>query len=69
MALGTGHVVKRRATEVDTGAGGSEDGDAVVQVRKKRKDDLVDNVREAQKISDDDFTLLVATHEEWREVL
>ncbi|KAL8909890.1 MAG: hypothetical protein Q9171_004803 [Xanthocarpia ochracea] len=69
VALGTGAIVKRRATEMETGEGGSDDGNAVVQVRKKRKDDFEDRVREAQKINNDEFTPLVATHEEWREVL
>ena len=69
VALGTGAIFKRRATEMETGEGGSEDGNAVGQVRKKRKDDFEDKVREAQKINNDDFTPLVATHKEWREVL
>ncbi|CAL8575021.1 hypothetical protein XPA_000966 [Xanthoria parietina] len=69
VALGTGTVVKRRATEMEAGEECSEDGKAVVQSRKKRKDNFKDKVREAQKISNDDFTPLVATHEEWREVL
>ncbi|KAL9030458.1 MAG: hypothetical protein Q9196_001423 [Gyalolechia fulgens] len=65
----TDTVVKRSAAEMEAGEDCSEDGKAVVQGRKKRKGNFEDKVREAQKISNDDFTPLVAIHEEWREVL
>lgn len=54
---------------METEEGGSGDSNAVAQSRKKRKGDFKDKVREAQKINNDDLTPLVATFEEWREVL